>query len=603
MDKRQKSVTEKSMANYRLYRKIALWMFLFLCALLQEISAQAGLSKLTNGQLVRDGLRVKVITRDEADILYEPARNSRVVRRVETFKILNVFSANPTEPQLRDGEFYRVGVVDDPLGWMHEGDVLEWNHRQCLKLTPRGNRPLAKVYKTSDLEEVISQEAKNSTPEDKYFPILEKPKTIFDNGELLSIYHVAYLHGGSTAGSSKARSLMDIVFVIDTTQDMQPYIDGVKQVMEELATEVSEYGEHGQVRFGLVAYRDRVYQPEKMEYVVNRLSPLTPDLNHFVRILAQTQVAKISSNEKIDETAESMYDGVYKAITESDWQDSARRVIILIGDASAHEPGDEKNVNNYSSHKLHKLIQAGNIRVEAIQIYQKGQESDFQRHKAQLEVLTQRQPDSLGGGTRHTVRLGQTTFINLLRTELKKKLELMKELRELAKKDTSTNMTPSPPPGVSTPEWVQILEAVKREGEFAFSSGWLREFIDGKRLVETRVMMTRNEMGLLLMVLFAATTVVSNPTESLIEAAVAAVERHTGEEFPEDFATLAQRQGLPIKAGLLKFSPQDVLDWSQARTRQQLSLIEQKRSLLADLYDRSEEWKNDIAFVPIEYLP
>jgi hypothetical protein len=592
-------------------QKIPIFCFLLLiCFLLQDTPANGNLHKLTNGQLVEDGLRVKVIAKVQTQIYRRPHLNSRTVREVKLFQILNVFSATDDSAQLKNGRFYRVGIADkpQPLGWVYEKHVVKWNHRQCLKLTPQQGRQLAHVYADEDFSEVISKEPKGGTSENKYFPLLEKPKREAVNGALQTLYRVAYLHRGGAVGYARERSQIDIVFVMDTTLSMGPFINGAKNVVKEIATEVARRGESGMVRLGLVAYRDRVEKETEMEYHVKRICPLTPDLEHFKEKLHQTGKAKISS----EEYSECIYDGLYKAIVNSNWR-TGIRIIVLIGDNSAHEPGtpenpSPKNPNNYSVGQLWTLMKNKSIRLMAIQI--KGApEKDYIIHRKQLEALTKKR-GPMTGGTIHTVKPGQENeqqfeFEDELGEALKVGLNFRRRIQNIAEEMYGGETVLPPQTDGLEDNWVYMLDPVHQKEGAAFSAGWLPASIDGKQLVETRVMMTRNEMSLLLIFLYGATTGLEASNQDVIDITIKTLEKQTGEKLQGDLGDAIKRHGLPVKkSGLLQFDLRDVLNWTETKRREQLELVDKKRNLLSDFFNKKpQEWENGIAFVPIEYLP
>ena len=68
-----------------------------------------------------------------------------------------------------------------------------------------------------------------------------------------------------------------VVFVIDTTQSMQPYIDETRRAVREVYDTVaaSEVGER--VSFGMIGFRDNVAAKPELVYVTESFVPLAPD--------------------------------------------------------------------------------------------------------------------------------------------------------------------------------------------------------------------------------------------------------------------------------------------------------------------------------------
>ncbi|HYN39977.1 MAG TPA: vWA domain-containing protein [Rhodospirillales bacterium] len=121
---------------------------------------------------------------------------------------------------------------------------------------------------------------------------------------------------------------MDLVFVVDTTASMTPAIGqlrtsmrGIVRILERLVPSL---------RVGIVAYTDRDTGREPLSIL-----PLTPTDQHLPRILAflqQMQASTIGS-QTIQEDA---YLGL-QAAAALPLRPGARQVLVLVGDAAAHD--------------------------------------------------------------------------------------------------------------------------------------------------------------------------------------------------------------------------------------------------------------------------
>lgn len=129
-----------------------------------------------------------------------------------------------------------------------------------------------------------------------------------------------------------------IVFVIDATLSMGPYIQRTREAVEQVAKAVEKAGLQDQVRFGLVAFRSSTKAVPQLEYV----SKVFVDPNQvktgkeFLARVASLAEAKVSS-ARFDEDS---YAGILTAAREINWQRFGGRYIVLITDAGAIDGND-----------------------------------------------------------------------------------------------------------------------------------------------------------------------------------------------------------------------------------------------------------------------
>jgi hypothetical protein len=137
-----------------------------------------------------------------------------------------------------------------------------------------------------------------------------------------------------------SRQGFDVVFVFDTTESMAGVIKEVKEkiklMMRILAELVPGF------RVGVVAYRDYA-----AAYVTNPL-PLTNDLPKVYDYIEKTTVGMgyktVEEQGREDiEWSEAVYSGLNEAIN-LNWRPSAKKVIVLIGDAPPHSKEMEETL-------------------------------------------------------------------------------------------------------------------------------------------------------------------------------------------------------------------------------------------------------------------
>jgi len=150
-----------------------------------------------------------------------------------------------------------------------------------------------------------------------------------------------------------ARSRIEAVFVLDTTGSMGGLIDGAKQKIWTLASEMANAQSSPEIRMGLVAYRDRG------DAYVTRRFDLSPDLDALYAEL-QGLVADGGGDGP-----ESVNQALHEAVTQMSWttDPNVYRVVFLVGDAPPHMDY-EQDIHFPQSVSL--AVQRG-IRINTIQ--------------------------------------------------------------------------------------------------------------------------------------------------------------------------------------------------------------------------------------------
>jgi hypothetical protein len=139
---------------------------------------------------------------------------------------------------------------------------------------------------------------------------------------------------------------IDVAFALDTTGSMGDEIDVVKEKIVDIARNISAGQPRPDVRFGIVAYRDRG------DAYLTKAFP-------FSREIADVQktLRGLDANGGGDEP-EAVAEGLYAAVHELQWdfaKDTAR-MIFLIGDAGPQQYPDGKDWRKVTSEAAEKGI-------------------------------------------------------------------------------------------------------------------------------------------------------------------------------------------------------------------------------------------------------
>lgn len=354
-------------------------------------------------------LPLRVLARPFSNIYQEPDESSPIVEEnVPAFQTFFVYTRPDVSVTSTATEgWYEIGsdVRGTILGWMKAADLMEWKQTMCLAYThPGGRQPVLLFEELDSLRELLKAPTDNRIQNsEKYyqqinsgdipadFPIVSRePDDYIDiveqfyllpilehapfeiggvEGRLLKIAAATKSERGkediasspeSSTGNAgnpstnpetgmvRDRLAMDIVYVVDMTASMQPYINLTVEAIRDMARWVTKDSDLTQsIRFGLWGYRDSLMLPG-IEFTTKNFTPGLQDVSTFERTLNAVNVANVGS----EDYPEDMFSGMDKAMRETQWTEGAMHVIVLIGDAPAHEPGHDWNQSGQSANTL-----------------------------------------------------------------------------------------------------------------------------------------------------------------------------------------------------------------------------------------------------------
>jgi Mg-chelatase subunit ChlD len=118
---------------------------------------------------------------------------------------------------------------------------------------------------------------------------------------------------------------LDLLFLLDTTGSMGDELGRIQQTIDSIAQRIDGFGPRPQIRYGLVAYKDR-----GDDYLTLPVD-FTTDLGQF-----RSALQGLSANGGGD-TPEAVDEGVYDAVVRAGWSDQpAVRLVFLVADAGPH---------------------------------------------------------------------------------------------------------------------------------------------------------------------------------------------------------------------------------------------------------------------------
>ena len=321
------------------------------------------------------------------------------------------------------------------VGWINNSCAIAWNMQMTLVFTNPVDRDPLLFFKDkaaltkivdSDQPETLLKPIRDSLNADKATPeiVAQEPKAYIDfktnfyllpilqgeevmNGkgfyervlEVASVSKQDKLVKNNTNSNSTNNQSSDdntanqvvpfkaaIVFVIDSTISMDPYISRTKEAVERVYQHIEKEHLQNQVKFGLVSFRSSLKASDKLEFV----SKIFVDPNkvqnkeEFMKLSASLKQATVSTSY----FAEDSYAGVAQALNDINWNSFGARYMILITDASAI-PGDDKlSSTGMDAAQLRLEAQHKGVAIYALHLKTSSGEKDHQVAAAQYSDLT-----------------------------------------------------------------------------------------------------------------------------------------------------------------------------------------------------------------------
>ncbi|MDF7679327.1 VWA domain-containing protein [Enterobacteriaceae bacterium ESL0689] len=279
-------------------------------------------------------------------------------------------------------------------GWLPQACTVDWKMQLTLAFTNPANRdrllffkekksldtilaaadpvsivaPLrARLKREGLVEGVVAQEPEYFVDLQKQFyllPILSGEEVMTENGFYTRLLNVASVSKVAEPDKDKKNDDVNqlkgfkasVVFVIDSTISMGPYIERTKQAVNKIYDKIKQENLQNQVKFGLISFRSNTKAVPGLEYTTRTyVDPnKVKDGADFLHQVAALKEAKVSSS-LYDEDA---YAGVLSAIDTIDWNAFGARYIVLITDAGAIEGSNKLSSTGLDAKQLR--LEAGN---------------------------------------------------------------------------------------------------------------------------------------------------------------------------------------------------------------------------------------------------
>ncbi|MFK7744483.1 MAG: vWA domain-containing protein [Roseobacter sp.] len=338
----------------------------------------------------------RVLTRPAATL--HGAADGPVLEQIPAFQPYYVFA--------NEGDWKQVGPSASraPTGWVKTDSVVDWKQNIVGAFTNAADRKRQLMFQSEDdLRWLLNHEALPQVQdrllaeatagisqgdrgvvsvepeefvnirEDLYvMPILDFVEDLHPlNYEDILLMEVAsvplqvenQMQGNADAGEGGFD--VGIVFVLDTTQSMEPYIARTQRVLQNTVERIAGTEIGKLVNFGAIGFRDNTDAVPALEYRTRILADVVrrSDQGEVISAIANTQVARANS-PGFNEDALA---GVEDAIDKIDWQQVESgdpidaRYIILVTDAGPKDPRDPNARSQIGAAELQADAEGKNV--------------------------------------------------------------------------------------------------------------------------------------------------------------------------------------------------------------------------------------------------
>ena len=344
----------------------------------------------------------RVLSRGNATL--HPAPGAAAERSFSPLRPLYVYAVEPG--------WYRVGPSPNagPIGWMPAEAVVPWRqnivgaftnavgrNRQILFETEERLRWLLEHEALLDLQPTIVTEAETGEQSsergvvalepaehvdirERFYtlPILDFVEDLhpltYEPNLLLQVASVP-LQAEPAPRSQPAQDPLEagIVFVLDTTMSMDPFIEATSTAMQRIVRDLEPDDAGTRFSFGVLSFRDDVDAVPGIEYRTNLRLPLERRDDQSVVIEEIREAARVSTVSTPGFNEDSMA-GIEDALELFDWdgRDGERpfdaRVIVLVTDAGPKDPRDPFARSDISAAELQREAQDRNIAIMTLHL-------------------------------------------------------------------------------------------------------------------------------------------------------------------------------------------------------------------------------------------
>lgn len=589
----------------------------------------------------KQSLYERVLSRPDAQLHAAPGEAGVTT---DAFSVFYVYGRKNLDDQtwLEVGSNSHGGV----RGWIPESQVLAWNQALTVAFRePVGHDRVLlfrdqatlkslvdiydigsyrKMYKAAEEGDVsansevvaIQPKAHVDIHDDFYLVPIKQYQDVFLQNTQALLLNVASVPLPDDKPVAKRDFRSGVVFVVDSTTSMGPYIDRTREVVRGVYDSIQNASLDDKVAFGLIAYRDNNEIVPGLEYLTRTYANLEQgrDPTRFFDAVRDVVPAHVSSKGFVEDA----YAGIKRAIEDINWKDYDARYVIVVTDAGPRPGDDPLASTGLSDEGLRQLAQDRGVSIWVMHLLTPQGAADHASAAEQYRAVSSFPGIGefyYGVGTGDVNRFGQA--LAQLSGDVTRQVG-----------ETARGLPPMPVPEVAddSSELQQLRTRVaklgnalrlrylaKQAGETApdLFDAWLLDHYftqPEQQSVDVRVLLTRDQLSdlteVLKRVLATAEEGLLAPKTFLDElkslaaslsrdpAAVASSTRTTG--VGGNLADLGYMreyiEGLPYTGEVMNVSLEDWEDWSAKRQLTFINGLEEKINYYQALHDHTDLW-------------
>lgn len=388
----------------------------------------------------RTAVDKQVLARPKSPLFNDSKGVAKAERKLKSFERLFVFG--------KENGLINVGDTRmAPIGWMKEEDTVDWPHSIVVEYGeyggPEKRYPVLYFKDEQALNDVVDageqrrekvmkfyEEVEKATEEGRKLPqdypivcmepgqisrelklninpVLESKFVELDGKQarMLRVTAAGEDRGATTFDNpdymrqlQKNRDIakktdrdaldgvdLDLVFVLDMTGSMQPWVNGLFAAMGDLAKSMElNPKSSGRVRLGLWGYQDNPGF-SGIQYLTKCFTPTLLNAKDFTAVLNGLKVNKMTP----DTYPEDVFAGVNDAIRKTKWR-SKNRIVMVIGDAPGHTTTGKGGRADIDAPQVRQIATDAGVQMVALAIKDSSNPDYVQYHstlESQFKIL------------------------------------------------------------------------------------------------------------------------------------------------------------------------------------------------------------------------
>jgi len=224
-------------------------------------------------------------------------------------------------------------------------------------------------------------------------PVLDAASVLLKTGHRARVVKVASVTRDAPAPAAPAAGdggianfNSAVVFVIDASSSMQPYIDRTRKAMEEVLRQAEVAKVSDRIRFGLVAFQDDPKRIKGLDYLANVFADpnQVPTGAQFMTAIQSLKATQLSTSS----FAEDGYAALDEALRRIGWQNFGGRYIVVISDASAREGNSPFSSTKLSTEQMRAHAQERGVALYTMHLRTPEGKADHAVAEAQYKRLS-----------------------------------------------------------------------------------------------------------------------------------------------------------------------------------------------------------------------